>query len=688
MTGCHSSASGQTVGIAWVNTACQSKATADNGVWISGTGVSSIVPVEGMVMAHEMGHNLGAMHDCDATACAASTLACRPCGNSCDCKGQYIMNPTDRSSSNQFSRAAVRDVKSCDGLSKFCPLDLFKPNKLSCGNGLQCASGICTSRKTQCQAAIVLPNQTGGQVNTTDVCQSSLSKDYNADCQRNCLSSTGECLQMADFFIEGTPCGRNGLCYQNPDLSSYCHEDLPSTRLSQRRTSGIDCLRQRGGIAPLAREAESGARTGTRDRAFHSIPLQTIVPPPSQGDAFASGGGLATPPRRVYELDRETLASGTSGVDRGGEWDGGSAMPWFESTSGSNPVTNELNHEETQPPWVATIWATMLTSVVLVLFVGAALASPHLPDVRVGPVAVDVAPMAVEVGPPDVGLISVLAVIAPIPSPPPLDAAVLPIPTPFTDTPILSQQPFPVTSKVAPAETLTTTLDATGRLPRSEVHASRSSWRASLRRPAMVTDVAVFNQNPMGGEQAAQLPEPVAVGADPSNDATPAIPAFGVPANAPPVWAGAMPGSGSGNPPSAVDASTRTGPASGLIMAVASVLAIAAAAVAAVAVVVVRRRRHERLELREARMRAAEALRRRKTLMAEAAGYEGGVGEEDDDDEDATGESLKAPTSSWRRTLMGGKKMGNVYRPANLSIKVERGEDPFMSDRERRRLGL
>jgi hypothetical protein len=49
------------VGIAWLNQVCQTSAfqTSGSADWVSGTGVSALIPNQFAVIAHEMGHNFG-----------------------------------------------------------------------------------------------------------------------------------------------------------------------------------------------------------------------------------------------------------------------------------------------------------------------------------------------------------------------------------------------------------------------------------------------------------------------------------------------------------------------------------------------------------------------------------------------------------------------------------------------------
>ncbi|KAI9269842.1 Metallo-peptidase family M12-domain-containing protein [Sporodiniella umbellata] len=290
MTTC---ATGPEVGIAWLGVVCNHGSSAENGQYTSGTGVSSVITDEWKVVAHEIGHGFGAIHDCNSQTCPCSGPSCNCCPYSstqCDAGGKYFMNPTSNASSSEFSPCSISkicnnipmyssclenpgsrntttlkmcgngikeqgedcdtggkpsaccDPKTCKfktgalcddlndlcctncqfrpanytcrpastecdiaevclGNSGDCPEDKYKDDLTNCGNGLQCASGQCTSRDAQCISR-----------GTTYHIQKSCS-NYDG-CQVTCQdpSSSFACIAFPGYFSDGTPCGIGGVC--------------------------------------------------------------------------------------------------------------------------------------------------------------------------------------------------------------------------------------------------------------------------------------------------------------------------------------------------------------------------------------------------------------------------------------------------------------------------------------------
>ena len=101
----------------------------------------------------------------------------------------------------------------CPGDSGNCPADKTAPDGQSCGDGLQCASGQCTSRDQQCKT--VMGTYTRG--NDTHACDSQ-------GCVISCASPEfgyGTCYGLQQNFLDGTECGGGGHC-QNVSPSPHC----------------------------------------------------------------------------------------------------------------------------------------------------------------------------------------------------------------------------------------------------------------------------------------------------------------------------------------------------------------------------------------------------------------------------------------------------------------------------------
>ncbi|CAO3589537.1 unnamed protein product [Absidia cylindrospora] len=143
MTKC---STGVKVGIAWLSQLCEYQASQqieDNGSydWVSGTGVSSTTREEWKVVAHEIGHGFGAIHDCSSQSCACqSGCSCCPLSpTKCSAGETYLMNPTSNVSTNDFSPCSITDICSSFPNIGYClksPGDVNNSTFSMCGNGI------------------------------------------------------------------------------------------------------------------------------------------------------------------------------------------------------------------------------------------------------------------------------------------------------------------------------------------------------------------------------------------------------------------------------------------------------------------------------------------------------------------------------------------------------------------------
>ncbi|KAJ5640419.1 hypothetical protein N7528_000044 [Penicillium herquei] len=148
---------------------------------------------------------------CDATTCKFKNNAvCDDSNDNCCSSCQYASSTTLCRAS-----AGVCDIAEyCTGNSSACPNDQFEKDGTSCGSkgqGLECASGQCTSRDYQCRSVLgtILSSNDSWACDNTNapscmiVCGApEIAKEYGSS----------SCVEMNQNYLDGTPCDSGGRC--------------------------------------------------------------------------------------------------------------------------------------------------------------------------------------------------------------------------------------------------------------------------------------------------------------------------------------------------------------------------------------------------------------------------------------------------------------------------------------------
>ncbi|KAJ3066635.1 hypothetical protein HDU98_010067 [Podochytrium sp. JEL0797] len=279
LTGCTTAVSGQAVGIAWLQTLCQQGSNTQADVttggtdYVSGTAVSSIVPVEWKVVAHEVGHNFGAIHDCTAATCPGAGTVCCACSPTCDCGGQYLMHPTDNAISSNFSACSVKDI--CNTLQDPSRYSCLQPpgalqalTTNICGNGVKeagedcdcggpdcgktdpCCNGatckftpfsVCDDTNDDCCTQCQYKAQGAVCRTSTGVCDyAEVCTGDSGDCPVNLFAPNGQTCATGIAGQSGTACA-NGVCTSRDLQCTTNSNGLKTTGVCQMPGSNTQC---------------------------------------------------------------------------------------------------------------------------------------------------------------------------------------------------------------------------------------------------------------------------------------------------------------------------------------------------------------------------------------------------------------------------------------------------------------
>ena len=230
LTNCNT---GAEVGLSWLGQLCTNGVQQNSGETVSSANVVAKTSTEWQVIAHESGHTFGAVHDCDASACASSSVVnaqqcCPLSADTCDAQSKYIMNPSTSDGITQFSPCSIGNICSALGRNSVKSTCLSDNVGIQTITGHQCGNGIVEEGEDcDCGGTENCGNNTCCDATTCKFKSGAVCDDSNQDCCKSC-----------QFAGSGTVCRPStGQC----DPQETCTGTGPTCPADQTAPDGQNC---------------------------------------------------------------------------------------------------------------------------------------------------------------------------------------------------------------------------------------------------------------------------------------------------------------------------------------------------------------------------------------------------------------------------------------------------------------
>lgn len=245
--------------------------------------------------------------DCGGESGCTDDPCCNPTtckfteGSVCDDSNEDCCRQCQFASAGTVCRATTGQCdpqETCSGTAATCPADQTLEDGTDCGNGLECASGQCTSRNQQCKT--VMGSYTQG--NDTYACDSS-------GCLISCASpefGRGVCYSLQQNFIPGTPCGGGGRCATAGQCKGSTTGGQIKSWIDDNKALVIGIASAVGGLL-LFSLLGCLCRCGQRKRN------KAVPAPPAATGWQGWNGGSRGGPEMQYDMPEYTNAHATQG---------------------------------------------------------------------------------------------------------------------------------------------------------------------------------------------------------------------------------------------------------------------------------------------------------------------------------------------------------------------------------------